>query len=461
LGTGLGHYIPLVSYLGFWVMCLVSLSGRPVFGLYYLMPFLPYRTLRDRFLDYPLGGNMLTILVVVVILSALIHGKRTPKTNMYLTWLVFAVYLYISMWIGAALGHAPSPLWLDDANFVSWKDYMLLPLLFLAAGMVVEDRKAVRTVIILLAVSLFLVDRSALAESLSRSWGVFDENKRSSGPLAWGANQLAAFLAQFAMFFWGFVQFMKRVKVKLLSYFLIGFTLITTMYTFSRGAYLAVLFTVFVLAILKDRKLLLVAGVFLLTWQTIVPKAVTERVTMTEDANGQLEASAEERVELWKQAEHMFFSSPVVGWGFATFEFGQHTDNLKDTHNWYVKVLVETGILGGIIALALLTQMLAAGYQLFRKAEDPLYRGLGLGLLLAICSCLVANLFGDRWTYIEINGLLWVLIGTALRARELSQPQEPSGEPGLPRGQELPGRLAVRRTEALPEPAAPRRLALR
>jgi putative inorganic carbon (HCO3(-)) transporter len=116
----------------------------------------------------------------------------------------------------------------------------------------------------------------------------------------------------------------------------------------------------------------------------------------------------------------MFFGSPIVGTGYATFQLGQHVDNLKDTHNWYVKVLVETGIIGGIFAMLLLGQMLSAGFRLFRKAEDPLYRGLGLGFFIALCSCIIANCFGDRWTYLEINGLLWVLTGATLRASELS-----------------------------------------
>ena len=75
MGTGIGHYIPLIAYLGFWVMALVSLTGRPLYGLYYMLPFLPYRTLRDHLLDYPLGGSVLTILVAAVIVGALIKGK--------------------------------------------------------------------------------------------------------------------------------------------------------------------------------------------------------------------------------------------------------------------------------------------------------------------------------------------------------------------------------------------------
>lgn len=419
-GFGLIHFVPVLCYFGFWAMCLISLTGRPLLGLYYLMPFVPYRTMRDHFLDYPLGGNALTILIVCVIIGALIKGKTLPKSNLYFIWLVFGAYLYLSMWIGTAFGNAPAPLWLSDANFVMWKDYMLIPLLFVAAGLVVEDRKAVRTVVLITAISLFLVDKSAITESLSRSLSNFDESKRDSGPLAYGSNQLAAFLAQFAMFFWGFCQFVKRRKIKLLGYGLVAATIFATMYTFSRGAYLALVASAFVLAIVKDRKLLVLLAVFLFTWQIIVPTAVTQRVSMTKSENGELEASAQERVDLWNQSEQMFLHSPIVGTGFASFQYGDHTNNLKDTHNWFVKVLVETGLVGGFIAAIMLAHLISLGYGLFRAAEDPLYAGLGLGFLVCMCSCIIANFFGDRWTYIEITGLLWILAAAVARAQQLT-----------------------------------------
>src|SRR6266702_1419220 len=429
LGTGLGHFIPVVAYLGFWIMCLVSLGGRPLLGLYYMMPFLPYRTMRNHFLEYPLGANVLTILVMCVIIGALFRGKHLPKSRLFAIWCAFGIYLYISMWIGTALGNAPPPLWLNDANFVEWKDYMLIPLVFVAASLVIEDRKAVRTVVILSAVTLFFIDRSSILESMTRSWGAFDESKRSEGPLGYGSNQTAAFLAQFGIFFWGFALYLKRKKAKLLSYALVGITVFATMYTFSRGAYVAMLFSVLVLGLLKDRKLLVLLGVFLVTWQAVVPTAVRERITMTKSANGKLEASAQERIELWNSAEESFLHSPIVGTGFATFQYSEHVDNLSDTHNWYVKVLVETGIIGFIFAAFLLQSMFAVSYRLFRRATDPLYQGLGLGLVLCICSSMVSNCFGDRWTYLEITSLLWVLVAAGIRASEFEVPvlaQEPA-----------------------------------
>jgi O-antigen ligase len=421
VGLGLIHYVPLIAYLGFWVMCILSLTGRPLLGFYYVLPFLPYRTMRDHFLDYPLGNSVLTILILAVIVGAFLRGKRLPRSKLYVIWLIFGIFLYISMWYGAALGNAPAPLWLSNDNFATWKDYMLIPLTFVAAGLVVEDRKAVRTVVLITAITLLFIDRSCLLDSMSRTWGSFDENKRGSGPLGYGSNQTAAFLAQFAMFFWGVVQFVKRKKYKLICYGLVGLTIFATMYTFSRGAYGAILVSVFVLGALKSRKLLVVAAVFLFTWQVVVPAPVRERVNMTENANGQLEASANERVRLWEAAETSILSNPILGTGFATYQEKNHVDNLRDTHNWYVKVLVETGIVGMIIVLVMLQQMLSVSYRLFKKAEDPLYRGFGLGLLLAITACIIANFFGDRWTYLEITGLLWALVGTAIRALQLSE----------------------------------------
>jgi putative inorganic carbon (HCO3(-)) transporter len=429
LGTGIGHYIPLVAYLGFWVMCLVSLIKKPLYGLYYMIPFLPYRTMRDHFLDYPLGANTLTILVIAVIVGALLHGKRLPKSKLYLIWMLLGIYLYISLWIGTAFGNAPPPLWLSDINFVTWKDYMLIPLIFVASGLVVEDRKSIQMVVILTAITLLFIDRASLFESMSRTWTNFDEDKRGGGPLAFGSNQTSAFLVQFAMFFWGFLQFVKSKTVKLAGYLLVGISILAAMYTFSRAGYIAILFSVLILGLLKDRKLLVVLGVFLLIWQSVVPAAVRERVNMTQNSNGQLEASAQERVDLWENAEKSILHSPIVGEGFGSFQFGEHVDNLKDTHNWYVKVMVETGLIGLVIALALLQQLLALSYRLFKKSVDPLYRGLGLGLLLAVCSCIVSNCFGDRWTYVEITGLLWVLAGAAIRAAHLSQSESAQEKP--------------------------------
>lgn len=438
-GTGIGHYIPFVAYLGFFVAMLVSLFKNPLFGFYYMLPFLPYRTMRDHFLEYPLGGNVLTILVACVVVGALIKGKRLPKSMLYPTWLIFGVYTYLSMWLGVVMSNAPVPLWIDAVNFATWKDFMLIPLIFMAGGLVVEDRKAMRNVILITMFAVLMIDRSFLMEAMTRSWSSFSEDKRSGGPLGYGSNQTAAFFATFGLFFWGLLQFVKNKKHRWLLYGLTGITLFADMYTFSRASYVAIVGATFVLGLIKDRKLLIIGAVFLLTWQTLVPAAVTQRVNMTHDDNGNLEASAQERVNLWEDAENSFIHSPIFGIGFAAFQFGEHVDDLKDTHNWFVKVLVETGLIGFVIVLFMLYQMFAVAWRLFRRARDPLHRGLGLGLFVGCFALIVTNFFGDRWTYIEITGLVWALMGVAVRAdqiatrerEELAETVEPEPQMGL------------------------------
>jgi len=418
-GLGLVHYIPPLAYVGFPVMCIASLAGRPRWALYYLIPFLPYRTMRDHFNDYPLGANALTILIVAVIAGAILHGKRLPSSRLYVIWLVIGVYLYLSMWLGATNGIAPAPIWTSDSNFATWKDYMLVPLVFVATALVLEDRKSIKTIIILTAITLLIIDRSCILQAMHRTWAVYDESKRDRGPLAWGSNLSAAYLVQFSMFIWGVLQFVKGKRYKIVGLVTIAASLFALLYTFSRGGYLAALVGVLILGILKDRKLLIILGVFLLTWQTVVPTAVHQRIDMTQNSAGQLDASAQERMDLWRESWQSIKESPVFGKGYATFQYGLHAANLKDSHNLFVKVWVETGIIGLAMILILLQQMASLGYRLFRRGNDPLYRGLGLGLLLATCCSMIANFFGDRWNFIEISGPMWVLVAAAVSATHL------------------------------------------
>ena len=143
-----------------------------------------------------------------------------------------------------------------------------------------------------------------------------------------------------------------------------------------------------------------------------VPVAVRQRVMMTKDSSGQLEASAQERVDLWSDAEKAILADPIFGNGFGTYQYGQHVANLENPHNWYVQVLVETGAIGLIIALALVQQMFSLSYRLFRRGQDPLYRGLGLGSSLR---CVVVSYRtalatgGPTWRLWGCYGCWWVL----------------------------------------------------
>jgi O-antigen ligase len=93
----------------------------------------------------------------------------------------------------------------------------------------------------------------------------------------------------------------------------------------------------------------------------------------------------------------------------------------EDTHNYYLKVLVETGVIGLILFLSLLAKSIHRGWVLFRRASDPFFRGLGLGLMGWVIATAVGIAFGDRWSYLQIQGFFWVLAGLVARGWALHQ----------------------------------------
>jgi O-antigen ligase len=189
------------------------------------------------------------------------------------------------------------------------------------------------------------------------------------------------------------------------------------MYSLSRGGYLALIAGFLFLGLVRQYKLLVVMLIFGLAWTSLVPNAVRQRITMTYDTkDGGLDHSSETRVDLWEDAMKLFGSNPVTGTGFNTYAYMGRIGNYKDTHNYFIKVLVETGVVGFLLFVSLILRFFWSGLTLQWKARDPLAKALGLGLAAWVVCVIVANLFGDRWSFLQVNGYMWVIAGLTARA---------------------------------------------
>lgn len=203
--TGLGLYIPIALYVCFVASCLLTLFVNPRIGLYLLAVVVPLQRVRMRIIDYPLGTNLITMLILCVGIGALVRGMR-PKLGLLAAPLVaWIVYLYLSLWWGAVFTGGELPLWLNSPRLAAYKDYVAMLMLCVVASQVLQTRKHVSILLGCVFVSLLLIDRSALFESLIHDWSHFDEDKRQGGPFGdLGANELGAYLSQFGLFTFGF-----------------------------------------------------------------------------------------------------------------------------------------------------------------------------------------------------------------------------------------------------------------
>src|SRR6266403_491840 len=192
-------------------------------------------------------------------------------------------------------------------------------------------------------------------------------------------------------------------------------------FTFSRGGYLGLLVGILVLGIIRERKLLLCLAVLLFVWEGILPNAVRERVFMTYQEGQGLDSSAQERVAIWTDAVDVITHNPVLGRGFDTYEFMGRVGPYRDTHNYYLKLLVEMGFVGLLVFLWLFASAAGLAWRLFRNANDPLLQAIGCAVFATIVCAAIVNLFGDRWSYLQVSGFLWLFLGMAARGVWLQQ----------------------------------------
>lgn len=424
---GLSGIVPIAVYLTAIGVFLASLFSRPQIGLYFVVPLFPLQSIRYKVHDFPLGNKLIDIILLGVVLGIVFRRdwKLFSKTPLNHVLLISALFLYVSLWQGSYFLGTNLPLSIEDPRFSTWKNYMIMPLIFVLVVSTIKSLGQIKMLVGLMCLSTLAANQSVYQAVGSRNLSHFSYDIRDGGVFGYaGANGAGAFDAWIAVFLLALAIYEKRAPIRYALAALACFSAYCLMLTFSRGAYFGFLAAAAVLGLLKERRLLILLAVFLFTWQTLVPRSVTERIEMTRQDDGQLETSAADRVTIWEDATRLIPSYPILGTGFNTYAYMHRVSIYADTHNYYLKVLVETGAAGLLLFLLLLAKMFAAAVRLWRRASDPFLQAIGLGVLTGIIALAICNLFGDRWTYIEVTGFLWVLTGCVVRGLMIVEQEE-------------------------------------
>jgi len=426
LHFGMEGVAPFLMYYSGVACFFLAIFWRPDIGIYYLLPLVPVQTVRYWLNPFPMGNSVIDMMMLAVFLGLLRKGEPVfPKTPLTKLLVGLLLYSYISLWLGAVFLGSGLPFWIDDPRLIDWKNYVTLPLLFWLAYSSIKTPGQMKLALAAMGFSALMLNRSFFDGMQGRDVSTFSEDVRFEGAMGYaGVNGLAAFEAQLivalmAMAFWA-----RSYLVKLLNWAMAGFSLYCLMFSFSRGGYAGFLVGWLFLGIVKKRSLLVIMAVFLAGWQGFVPKAVQQRVSMTTDSSGQLEHSADLRVGLWDEAMEIVNQNPITGTGMFTYAY--RGGRFRNPHNYYVQVMVEGGMIGMAFFLALLWRLFSSGMALARSETDPFLRGLGLGLAAWIVAAAVTNFFGDRWTYFQVTGFMWVL--AAMVSRGLTIVQESAAQ---------------------------------
>jgi putative inorganic carbon (HCO3(-)) transporter len=127
------------------------------------------------------------------------------------------------------------------------------------------------------------------------------------------------------------------------------------------------------------------------------------------------------RFALWQAAFNLFLNSPVTGIGYGGFELHAPNSLLPlfgeraiETHNIYLQLLAETGVIGTTAFLLLAAVGIRAGWTMHQQAlakGERTASGIYLGVSAAIVATLIHGLVDDFFIVSpQFAALFWFLI---------------------------------------------------
>ena len=373
------------------------------------------------------GLNFLNIMFLGSLLMAVRTGGRLVHGTGVNGWM----WAYMGMAVVALLvGHAHV---IDPANHGNLlKDHLIaLSFLFLAQ-MSTTDLAGVRR---LLALSLLPLPYTAWVvydqHTAVSSWH-YDHALRISGTFSLlGANEFAAFATTALLVSATLLLCLKtRLRWKLLLGGVALCAAVGVVLTYSRTAYVAVLLGALLVVLLRRRRLQLMLPLLALAMAlpALLPYSVVERFQSIELEEDSADKSTTDRFLYWGVALQRYGEHPVLGVGFHAFHHAEINPYRTDTHNFFLRELVEKGTVGFLVLVGLLAAVWRAAWRLYRRgATGGWDYALGLGVLAAMLAMACANVFGDRFTYYPMVAHFWLYVGLVLRLTALRRQQRVPG----------------------------------
>ncbi|MCZ6594024.1 MAG: O-antigen ligase family protein [Bacteroidetes bacterium] len=429
LGLGLTKIIPFIVYLGGIAILFVTLFYRIEFGIYFLIPLLTQQTLLDHLGDYPGGEDFIDLFFFVLLLKWLLNRQKfqkDPELRRPLSISIGAIFVWTFIGL-LILSHTFNfPLATSNKSFIHWKNFLMLPLLYLIVVNNIKDEKQIKIILTLMAISMLYMDRSFYNNFANKDRSNFDESLRVGTTFSYlGPNETAVFYAQNSIIILSLFFFELHKRRKILLGVTVVFNYWCLVFLYSRGGYLAALVSFFFFGVTKDRRFLILLVLGLIFWQSFVPASVQQRIQMSTQGKSGIDKSIEERYDMWDQGWELIKQNPILGYGYyATHNLRIETAGDKkraSLHNGYMQLLLDLGVIGLGIFLIFFFICFRVGWRLFRTAEDPFLKGLGLGFAGCVLAVLAGNVAGSYWFYLNVSGFYWVNLGLVVRGLELAK----------------------------------------
>ncbi len=388
--------------------------------LYIFVVFIPLQSVYlEQLPNFGGGLNFINVMFLLSWITAVNCRGGLVRGSGVNGWVMaYMIGSLIALVVGYGVVDDPS----GHINFL--KDQLIAVAFIFLAQMSVRDWAGLRrlflaSLIPLPYIFLVLIEQNAEVRTLHYTHDL----RVNATFVELGANEMAAFFVTAALVSIGLLVGWRcgwGWRIVLAS--VAGLAATSVVLSYSRTAYIAVLVGVVLILLLTRARLrwLIPAMILAAAMPLILPPAAVERFETISVEEGERDESTESRFEFWEVAIEQFSGRPLLGTGFHTFHHAEINPLEMDTHNYFLRELVEKGLLGAVIFLGLLWSVTRLLWRGFRMAEPgSWYAGLMLGMCGAFLALLIGNLFGDRFSHYPMIAHFWLYIGLVLRGLSL------------------------------------------
>lgn len=206
--------------------------------------------------------------------------------------------------------------------------------------------------------------------------------------------------------------------------FLLGIVAITTLamvLTFSRGCWLGILFALAILAVIIDRRFILIGLVALMCLPFVLPDTIIQRFTSIGDMS---DTSTSYRVYIWMGSLAMlkdyWFSG--VGLGETSFNtiyplYSYNNIQAPHSHNLYLQIVSQFGIVGLIVFLGIV-------YNFYKEATISMLKKKNIllaGIVAGMTGFFLESMFDYTWYNYRVILIFWMVLAFGTVASKLGE----------------------------------------
>jgi O-antigen ligase len=200
--------------------------------------------------------------------------------------------------------------------------------------------------------------------------------------------------------------------------------IICLLLTLSRGAWLGMMVALAIFVFLKDKRLIVLGAIMLLILPFVLPPSVISRFASIGNLK---ESSSAYRYVVWLGSIEVIKDFWIAGIGIGTkaFEFiypGYAMVGAKyalHSHNFYLQILIETGVLGFVVFLIMLLTFYKTIFSTIRKSEDNTLSTLSISFILGMSGYLFYGIFDNSWYDFRMVLMFWIIAALGVSAYKL------------------------------------------